>query len=50
MTSFCEHHLNVSMDDLIVVKVFEPLEDLFGVEDDGGFVVFQGTPFGAQER
>lgn len=43
-------HLNVSVDYLIVVKVFEPLEDLFGVEDDSGFVVFQRTPFGAQER
>lgn len=42
-------HLNVSVDDLIFVQVFEPLEDLFGVEDDGGLVVFQRTPFGAQE-
>ena len=42
-------HLNVSVDDLIFVEVFEPLEDLFGVKDDGGLVVFQRTPFGAQE-
>ena len=42
-------HLNVSVDYLIFVQVFEPLEDLFGVEDDGGLVVFQRTPFGAQE-
>ena len=46
----CSAHLNVSVDYLIVMEVFEPLEDLFGVEDDGGLVVFQGTPFGAQER
>lgn len=43
-------HLNVSVDDLVVVEVFEPLQDLFSVEDDGRFVVFQRTPFGAQER
>lgn len=49
-TQGCSAHLNVSVDYLIVMKVFEPLEDLFGVEDDGGFVVFQRTPFGAQER
>lgn len=46
----CSAHLNVSVDYLILMEVFEPLEDLFGVEDDSGFVVLQGTPFGAQER
>lgn len=45
----CSAYLNVSVDYLIVMKVFEPLKDLFGVEDDGGFIVFQRTPFGAQE-
>lgn len=34
----------------MVVEVFEPLQDLLGVEDDGRLVVFQRTPFGAQER
>lgn len=43
-------HFNVSVDDLIVMKVSEPLEDLFGVEDDGCFIVFQRTPLGAQQR
>lgn len=47
---FVSTHLNVSVDYLMVVKVLEPLEDLFGVEDDSGFVVFQRTPLGAQER
>lgn len=45
----CDAHLNVSVDYLIVMKVFEPLEDLLGVEDDGGLIVFQRAPFGAQE-
>lgn len=37
------------MHNLVVMKVFEPLQDLFGVEDDGGFIVFKGTPLGAQQ-
>lgn len=43
-------YLNVSVDDLIIMKISEPLEDLFGVEDDGCFIVFQRTPLGAQQR
>lgn len=43
-------HLNVSVDYLIIMEVLESLEDLLGVEDDGGFVVFQRSPFGAQQR
>lgn len=43
-------HLDVSVDDLIVMEIFEPFEDLFGVEDDGSFVVLQRAPFRAQER
>lgn len=38
------------MDNLIIMKISEPLEDLFGVEDNGCFVVFQRTPLGAQQR
>lgn len=52
MKPFCKRifaHLDVSVDNLIVMKVCEPLQDLFGVEDDGGFIVFQRTPFRAQE-
>lgn len=42
--------LNVSMDNLVVMKVLQSLQDLFGVEDDGSFIVLQRTPLGAQER
>lgn len=35
---------------LVVVQVFESLEDLPGVEADGGLVVFQRAPFGPQQR
>lgn len=38
------------MDYLVVMEIPEPLQDLLGVEDDGGLVVFQGTPLGPQER
>lgn len=45
-----DDHLDVSVDNLIFMKVSEPLEDLFGVEGDGCFVVFQRSPLGAQQR
>lgn len=45
-----DDHLNVSVDNLIVMQISEPLQDLFGVEDDGCFVVFQRSPLGAQQR
>lgn len=45
-----DDHLNVSVNNLIIMKISEPLEDLFGVEDDGCFVVFQRSPLGAQQR
>lgn len=31
------------------MEIFEPLQDLFGVEDDGRLIVLQGTPLGAQQ-
>lgn len=37
------------MHDVVIVEVAEPGEDLAGVEDDGGFVVLQGSPLGAQQ-
>lgn len=43
-------HLDVSVDDLVVMQISEPLQDLLGVEDDGCFVVFQRSPLGAQQR
>lgn len=48
--SRCSSHLDVSVDNLVVMEIFEPLQDLFGVEDDGSLIVLQRTPFGAQER
>lgn len=44
-----DDHLNVSVDNLIIMKISEALEDLFGVEDDGCFVVFQRSPLGTQQ-
>ena len=43
-------HLNVSVDYLVVMEILKPFQDLPGVENDGGLVVFQGSPFGTQER
>lgn len=37
------------MSDLIVMEIFEPLQDLSGVEADGGFVVLQRAPFRPQQ-
>ena len=42
-------YLDVSVDDLVVMEIEEALQDLFGVEDDGGLVVLQRTPLRAQE-
>lgn len=42
-------HLDVPVHDVVIVEVAEPVEDLAGVEDDGGLVVLQGTPLGAQQ-
>lgn len=54
MTSECHSevstHLDVSVDDLVVMKVFQAFQDLLSVEDDGGFIVLQRTPFGPQKR
>lgn len=41
--------LDVSVCYLIVVQVFESLQDLPRIEANGGFVVFQGSPFRSQE-
>lgn len=41
-------NLDVPVDDLVLVQVPEPLQDLSGVEDDGGLL--QRAPFGAQQR
>lgn len=45
----CPPHLDVTVHDVVIMEVAEPIEDLAGVEDDGGFVVFQGSPLGAQQ-
>lgn len=37
------------MCDLVVVQIFQPLQDLPGVEADGGLVVLQGPPLGPQQ-
>lgn len=42
-------HLDVSVRDLVVVQVFEPLQDLPRVEADGGLVVLQGSPLGPEQ-
>lgn len=42
-------YLNVSVRDLIVMQVLQTLQDLLGVEADGGLVVLQGSPLGAQK-
>lgn len=42
-----DQYLNVSVDDLVVVEVPQALQDLPGVEDDGG--LFEGTPFRRQQ-
>lgn len=38
------YYLNVSVNYLVVMQVFETLQNLFGVEADGRLVVFQRTP------
>lgn len=43
-------YLDVSVDYLVVMEIAEALEDLFGVEDNGGLIVLQRTPFGAEQR
>lgn len=43
-------HLDVSVCYLVVVQVLEPLQDLPGVEADGGLVVLQRAPLGAEQR
>lgn len=48
--NYLEAHLDVSVDNLVVVEISESLQDLFGVEGDGGLVVLQGPPLGAQQR
>lgn len=35
---------------LVVMQVFEALQDLPRVEADGGLVVFQGSPLGPEQR
>lgn len=42
-------HLDVSVGYLVVVQVFQPLQDLPGVEANGGLIVFQGAPFGPEQ-
>lgn len=44
---FC--YLDVSVCNLVVVQVFEPLQDLPCVEADGGLIVFQWAPLGPQQ-
>lgn len=45
----CPPHLDVTVHDVVIMEVAEPIKDLAGVEDDGGFIVFQGSPLGAQQ-
>ena len=40
-------YLDVSVDDLVLMEVAQALQDLPGVEDDGGLL--QGPPLGAQQ-
>lgn len=42
-------HLDVAVHNVVVMEVAETVEDLAGVEDDGGFIVLQGSPLGAQQ-
>lgn len=44
---FSSSDLDVPVDDLVLVQVAKALQDLPGVEDDGGLL--QGTPFGTQQ-
>lgn len=32
-------YLDVSVSNLVIMQVFEPLQDLFGVEPDGRFII-----------
>lgn len=41
-------YLDISVDDLVLVQVPEPLQDLSGVEDDGRLL--QRAPFRPQQR
>ena len=42
-------HLDVSVCDLVIVKVLDSLQDLLGVEPDGGLVVLQRSPLRSQQ-
>lgn len=42
-------HLDVAVHNVVIMEVAETVEDLAGVEDDGGFIVLQGSPLGAQQ-
>lgn len=43
-------YLDVPVCDLVVVQVFQPLQDLPCVEADGGLVVLEGAPLGPEQR
>ena len=46
-TRYQDGHLDVSVDDLVLVQVAQPFQDLPCVEDDGGLL--QWTPLGPQQ-